>query len=356
MSRRFFALVLVALCPAMVSASELSEKAASLSPGEWVKLNTNFPDVIGGQDFVWSDSASWDSVNRQVNWICSPVGQDNYYHYRYDEITNTWSRVTTPHGVRSGHGYDVNTADNDGHIFYTRHGEGNVHRGTWNGNGYSWETLPDVNITPVAANSLSWADHLDGGRGGLIFVSGDGRSSWYKFSSPAGWQSPFTESVWGTPHPFSQYSPMDNVLWAGGGNNYPRVSKLLHPNGQWESMVDAPSGCDLRVNDSLHGYDPVSGRFLLLCDNDRWYEFDHRNGGRYTDITSSMTGRPQQAIYRGMAIVPIERYGVVMVIQGQGSGTASNPPPGVWIYKHSPGDPPPPPDDPPPAPNNTRAL
>ena len=336
------------------AASELSEKAASLAVGDWVELNTNFPSLIQGQDFVWSDSASWDSQNEQVNWICSPVGQDDYYHYRYDVVTNTWSRVTTPHGVRSGHGYDVNTADHDGHIFYTRHSEGSVHRGTWNGNGYSWETLPEPNITVVAANSLTWMDHLDGGRGGLAFVSGDGRATWYKFSPPAGWQTPFDRSVWGSPHPFSEYSPKDRVLWAGSGNNYPRASKLLTENGDWLTMVDAPSGCNLRVSDALHGYDPVSGRFLLLCDTGRWYEFDHRNGGRYTDITNDMGNRPDIVIGRGTAITSIPEYGVVMVVQGQGSSASNNPRPGVWIYKHAPSTPPPPPSDPPNAPGNPR--
>lgn len=320
------------------AASELSDKAAALQPGEWVELSTNWADMINGQDFTWSDSASWDPVGRQVNWICAPVGTAKYRQYRYNEVSNTWSSSNTPHSDTPGHAYDVNSANYSGNIFYSRYRSKTVHKGTWTGSGYSWNDLPDHNTTQVAANSTTWVDFLDGGNGGLLYVSGSGNSTWYKFTAPTGWnllERPVDQgenSNWGSYHQFSQYNIQDQVVWVGGGNGSTTTSFTLDSQLRWDRKVNAP--CGLSSNKSLKSYDPAGGKFLLYCSGD-WYEFDHTGNGSYTQINNQMINEPQLSLSRGMAQVPIPEYGVVMVIQaGQSSGD-TNPSPGVWIYKHT---------------------
>jgi hypothetical protein len=133
---------------------------------------------------------------------------------------------------------------------------------------------------------------------------------------------------------FLSYSEVHNVAVFGGGNAHSRAVWRLNSDATVTTLPNAPVGVGIRKANVVS--DPVSGNFLVLG-SDRFYEFDPRGSGSWTQLSGSSVppsgvGDPSDpdgdGSYDGMISAPIPDYGVVMYVSCRPANCK------VHLYKH----------------------
>lgn len=315
-------------------ASPLSDAAASLQPGESVKVKTHLSDSVAMTDgatfLMWASSGVWDPTRREVRFVGKRYSLFPHRYLVYSENSDSWSSDRSLPGALTcncnGHGYDHNTIDpTTGTNYYREYNSHTIYK--WNG---SWSELELPSGTVDIAASISWVNGL-----GLVYVDK------YKFVYYNGstWQS------LGTPpavsyHAVSEYNSTSNTLIYGGGNGVTAMWKM-DGNRNVSRIKDPPFGQGASETQTVLVSDPASDAFISWqkrsttwasydVSSDSWSTMQRSTGDGSTpsrgvpNLSSSDTG--------GATIgIPISTYGVMMFIQFTGGGEA-----GVWVYKHSP--------------------
>lgn len=307
------------------SGSVLGDAAAALGEKSWVRMpaNSSLSAINFPANFTaYADGAVWDPVRKQVRWVgsggtCCTDGR--FYMLTYDEATDRWTNPTTPFQA-SGHGYDGNTINPATGMNYAIIWSSNVIK-TWNG---SWGALPPHPLGSSCCMSLTWFPDINSGNGGLVLNGGNGKAAWYNGS---GWTSVpgATASPWGSIEVFSEYNPVQKVIWMGGGSygatGTERVSYIMDTQFNMTKMQNAPF--TLKANASLQSCDPVSGLFLVYSFSTRaWWGFD-----AVANSWSQITGMKNQPDLGGQYAfqVVIPEYNVIMIFKQSA----------VYLYRHS---------------------
>jgi len=146
-------------------------------------------------------------------------------------------------------------------------------------------------------------------------------------------------------HNFIEYNPVHKLVIFGGGNGSSDVYRI-DGAGKITKMRNAPIA--LGILKTIVAVDPVSGKYLVFTDDDRFYEYD---------VTSDTWARQQRSfpslhISDGIQTVEagITNYGVNMFVKYDYTQAT------VWLYKHTGGGVQSPPGDvlAPDAPSNLR--
>lgn len=329
----------VALCCGVLGAgaaqaSALSDAAASLQPGESVKVNTRLADDVldsqGANFIMWASSGVWDPTRREVRFVGKRYSVYAHRFLVYSENANSWSSDRAlPGGLTcacNGHGYDHNTIDpTTGTHYYRGYNSHTIY--VWNGSWSEFE-LPSGSLDIAA--SISWVNGL-----GLVYVDK------YKLVAYNGssWQS-----LGAAPpvnyHNVSEYNPTSNTLIYGGGNGVTAMWKL-DSNRNISRIQDPPFPQGASETQTVLSSDPSSDQFISWQKRSTsWAAYDVSSNSWSTlprstgDGSTPSRGTPNlsTADLAGAVIgIPISTYGVIMYVQYTGGGEA-----GVWLYKHSP--------------------
>ena len=316
-------------------ASPLSDAAASLQPGESVKVKTHLsggtlsPD--GANFIMWASSGVWDPTRHEVRFVGKRYSLFRHRFLVYSENSDTWSSDRALPGELTcdcnGHGYDHNTIDpTTGTNYFRIYNSHTIW--AWNG---SWSTIPPIPDGSIdIAASISWVNGL-----GLVYVDK------YKFVyyNGSSWQS------LGTPpavnyHAVSEYNPTSQTLIYGGGNDVTAMWKM-DANRRVSRIKDPPFPQGASETQTVLVSDPASDSFISWkkrstsfaaydVGSDTWSTLARASG----DGSTPARGAPALSTddTAGAVIgIPISNYGVIMFVQFLGSGDA-----GVWVYKHSP--------------------
>ena len=152
-------------------------------------------------------------------------------------------------------------------------------------------------------------------------------------------------------HAVMIYNPVHAVMWFGGGDGETQMWKL-DAAGNITKLAATPAGvAALRTGGASNSIgsvvtvDPVSGDFLVMVGgsgisgSDSFWRYDITTD-KWTQLSSNIppfSGYPSGApidMSFFTAAVPINTYGVVMVIQYDDTKAGNN----VWLYKHAQGD------------------
>jgi hypothetical protein len=330
----------VALCAGVLAfgsahASPLSDAAASLQPGESVKVKTHLSGATlspdGANFIMWASSGVWDPVRHEVRFVGKRYSLFRHRFLVYSENSDSWSSDRALPGELTcdcnGHGYDHNTIDpTTGTNYFRIYNSHTIW--AWNG---SWSTIPPIPDGSIdIAASISWVNGL-----GLVYVDK------YKFVyyNGSSWQS------LGTPpavnyHAVSEYNPTSQTLIYGGGNDVTAMWKM-DANRRVSRIKDPPFPQGASETQTVLVSDPASDAFISWkkrstswaaydVGSDTWSTLTRASG----DGSTPTRGAPALSTddTAGAVIgIPISNYGVIMFVQFLGSGDA-----GVWVYKHSP--------------------
>ena len=321
------------LAAGTVQASTLSDAAASLQPGESVRLNTSLSDSLlttsGATFIMWASSGVWDPTRREVRFVGKRYSLFPHQFLVYSESSNSWTSNRSLPGALTcncnGHGYDHNAIDpTTGTNYYRAYNSHSIY--AWNG---SWNEIQIPSGSVDIASSISWVNGL-----GLVYVDK------YKFVyyNGSSWQS------LGTPpttnyHNVSEYNPTSNTLIYGGGNGVSAMWKL-DANRRIARIKDPPFNQGASETQTVLVSDPSSDQFITWqkrstswaaydVGSDTWSTLSRSTGDGSSpsrgvpNLSSSDTG--------GATIgIPISTYGVIMFVQYTGGGGTA------WLYKHSP--------------------
>lgn len=346
------AMVVVALATTSVARAQsdgtaLGNLAANMQPGTWAELQTNGADAAFSADesiFEYADRMVWDSIGKQALFYGSsdPGGAQNHKFIRYQASNNTWTVLSDPPWAGSqliAHSYKHNVIDVTGRRLYYRV-MGSDNREFWsvdldNPNG-GWTRRASIdNINYV--QDASALDYFRA-RGTIVVHSGDVNSQGsglaeYRPSSNTWAAISGLFSPRGELHSIIECNSKHNVCIFGGGDLTSSVWKL-NANGTAVPVAPAPFS-DFSTRYCETTVDPVSGDYLVLNRENRFYKFDVTDGaqGRWTQIGSGSAVPPfvgydgVHATFHSVA-VSIDTYGVIMVPQWRNGGSK------VFVYKH----------------------
>jgi hypothetical protein len=321
------------LTASAAQASTLSDAAASLDPGESVKLGGTIANSVlspSGANFImWASSGVWDPTRREARFVGKRYSLFPHNYLVYSENSNSWSSDRSLPGELTcncnGHGYDHNAIDpTTGTSYYRVYNSRTIW--AWNG---SWNTLPQIPGSVDIAASISWVNGL-----GLVYVD-KYNLVYYNGSS---WQSLGSAPAVNY-HNVSEYNPTSNTLIYGGGNGVSAMWKL-DANRRVASIKSPPFPQGASETQTVLVSDPSSDQFISWqkrstswaaydVGSDTWSTLQRSTG----DGSSPSRGVPNlsTADVAGAVIgIPISTYGVIMFVQYTGSGGDA------WLYKHSP--------------------
>jgi len=211
------------------SASALSDLVAQMAGGEWRELTTtnlNPTMIAGGASGIaigYSDELTWDPTSRQLFFVGGDHGdQPQFINYR--ESTNTWQRLpreswmnvtTTPM-----HGYDHAGIDVAGQDYYFRpYGSMTVHR--YHIPSSTWTDLPAIPANVMAYENCCVGVEWFPERNALLYVSVESGTNGSAIEFASGqWRrlNPTPSLPIGEYHNFTEYNPVNKVMFFGGGN------------------------------------------------------------------------------------------------------------------------------------------
>ncbi|MBW8889105.1 MAG: hypothetical protein JF616_15230 [Fibrobacteres bacterium] len=272
----------------------------------------------------WTNSGVWDPVKKQVRWIGGPgtccSSLPTFKMITYDEATDTWAITPTPY-TGSGHGYDGNAINPaTGLHYFGQKDEPQVR--VWDGASFS--LLPAAPVSALTTPSLTWFPELNSGAGGLLFMGDEGKLAWYNGSQ---WTSITGVQTTGYDN-FSEYNPVDKVVWLGNGSGAYRLSADL----TLTRLAAAPFSLEGNAC-ALHSCDPLSGLYIVTnLANNTWWTFDIM-----TDTWAQIAGQAGKPEFgtscngsgNNQFQVPISDYGVILYVD---HGTS---PLSVYLYKPS---------------------
>lgn len=325
--------------------SVLALAAASLAPGQCVKLTTDVSKAAlepeGSTILQWSISAAFDSFNQKVHFVGKESGSNPYHWLTYDIASDHWAvdaHAVWDTGNASGHGYDHNTADISGNFYHVPYGSTSVKK--WNGS--SWSSLPDWTQNTNATGGLTWTPW--GGGSGMLFYN-DGIQGLLQYPFSGGWNSISGVAITGSYHDFSEYNSTADVLILGGGNGsayYKCTSSLAVSSIAAPSTGSGLSGFTISANAGDQGIvcsDPNAAKLIArYVEDGRWAEYNITTN-TWTQLTQSsgngatpQTGLPNMGIDSGNAeiCVSLPGYGCTMWMQHPSSGNLI-----AWLYRHS---------------------
>lgn len=335
--------LLIWLIPSVARASVISEAAKNLAPGQWVQFSANnisalYDDVSGGVQHVlpYAERMVWDPVNRRGIMQTSDDPGDKY-QVIYDEVTNSFSRTLLQNG--RAHQYGALDCDLIYRVCVNVSGDGG---NVWTIN---METLA---LTLRDDVPTGFAD-VEGGawfpeRGGYLHLDcnaihlyNTSTNSWTSSvaSYPAGKQTTY--------HSFAMYNPMRHVMIFGGGTGIAdncggtqQTSKFLmkmDAAGTVTALANTPAAVDLEVVRMEMTVDPVSGKYLVLLNNNTFWTYEVTTD-TWVDITATAnvpsqlwdSSDPSQL---HTIFMPIPAYGVVMAINCEFQSCFT------YLYRHA---------------------
>jgi len=335
-------------------ASTLSDAAAQLQPGNWVRLSAaTSQQTAMQQSGAWltsqSNDVGYDPSRRIAHYVGKRQNSFSHRHIYYREATHDWVVGTTVSGVTSGHGYDHQAVDPvTGYVYFRPYGA-NPSRAIYRAspsNLSSWSRIPDWPLdgyVQVALAMTWWSGSFSGVTQGALVVYNSGASGGeILIYDPAsnGWEtsiSGFGGSS--TYHSVMVYSPIHNVAVLGGGNGNSRQVWRLNPDRSVTQLKNAPRGYGVEVSGGGAGYivnDPVTGNFLLVSKDGTMWELDPTGSGTWTQLAGNAA--PPSEVYsagRGNITWAVPTLGVVVFAGVGTSGTN----PQMWLYKHAPSEP-----------------
>ena len=351
-------MLLLACCiTTTATASELSNLAASLQPGEWAQLDTQGftglmytsadkpgDDPNGGNRIIdFAESGTWDPATRKFMFLGAPHGRA-WRFIIYDDASNTWTSGPLPHACMAngsgppenknpdycgGHAFDWNTFDHVSGRFITNYWkfgpEFDIYHPSTNQWSRSGTPPADIaNLLPqdkYRYGAMEWFPELNSLMtvvGGIMLRINVDTNQWERLPE---------KYEMGNYHNIMQYSPVQKVIVFGGGNNAQLVANRdiyrMDAQGVVTKLTNAPY--DIRISDgqvagqpgSLITDDPVSGKFLIMNKAKAFYELDA--------VANSWRRLPDSPISGHAVSAAVSNYGVVMYVTEFG----------VWVYKHN---------------------
>jgi hypothetical protein len=249
----------------------------------------------------------------------------------YGTATNTWKLRSTPSWWKGdpetgkgpiGHAYYNNALDPAGGQFFLHQSATRlVHR--YRIAKDEWTTLPEIKEAPTGhGTAISWFPEMKGMvrvLGGNVHFFNEEKNEWTKLKDglPMG---PY--------HNVAQYSAVHKVVLLGGGNN----SKDLHRldgTGKFTPCKQAPF--EVGINTALVTSDPVSGEFLVLHKDDRFYSYNPATDAWKELSTEGMPFAMKGSSFDVVA-TPVTDHGVTLFFTAERKGLK------IVLYKHRPGD------------------
>jgi hypothetical protein len=338
-------------------ASNLSTKAAQMTPGTFVELTSmtgwdnggilNPPGCSGGDVITqYANKAVWNPITRRFQFSGSPhmpCSGTNERAVYYDDATNTWGTLPTPPGSKNDprHSYDHNTINPaTGELYYTYYNANNLVRLSTDGG--SWATLASRPGNSQCCRAQAWFPDMSGGR--LIHYDGDwgiraynpATNSWTQLSRGNGSDGTSLPQLPAEPYQvFAHYSPLCQCVVFGGGVGFYK----LNSNGTFTTLSKsgAPSGGQFRVGPGGTSIvtEPVTG-VLLFVNGSTMAEFNPSGTGSWRTLSVSVPAffREGDSTSESLISAPISTYGVVMYVKHDDAGTGH-----VYLYKHAPSSP-----------------
>ena len=313
-------------------ASELGKLAATMKPGTWAELKTEgyTTDLLKVQNhhiLEYTGAASWDPVSQQVLF----VGQGHYSALKfisYDALTNAWKLRATPPWWKGdpetgkgpiGHAYYNNAIDPTRGMFYLHQSATRlVHR--YHVAKDAWTTLPELaGASTGHGTAIVYFPELKG----LVRVLGD--SVHFHSDEKNEWVKLVEKLPMGPYHNVAMYSAVHKIVLFGGGNNSKDLYKL-DAEGKITELKPAPF--DVGINTAVITTEPVSGEFLVLNKEDKFYSYNPAKDAWEELATEGMPFLMKGSSFDVVA-TPISNYGVTMFFTAPRKGLK------VCLYKHS---------------------
>jgi hypothetical protein len=306
----------------------LGDLAQSMKAGEWKLLiteggfGTSFLETYGCNEFnhsilQYGNKAQWDLASQQFLFLGSPHGNASKFVI-YNAHTNTWREGPLPSGCFNQghtcggcnvHSYYLSGIDQAKSRFFFCSGSQIYAYDIANN---TWSSFAEGK---AHYTGLSWFPEM----GGMVYAAG-GNGVWIHKGS---WSKVGDYSL-GNIHNVCLYNPVHKLVLFGGGNGSNTVYKI-DSSGKVTQMKNSPQS--LRICSSLITLDPVSGKFLILYDDNAFYEYDVTS-----DTWTSKTPPPYivagtLGCGTGLVATPVSTYGVIMFV---GFSPAM-----VIVYKHT---------------------
>jgi hypothetical protein len=315
-------------------ATELGKLAAAMKPGTWAELKTEgyTAELLKVQNhhiLEYTAAATWDPTSQQVLF----VGQGHYSAVKfisYAAKANAWTLRPTPSWWKGdaetgkgpiGHAYYNNAIDPAKGVFYLHQSATRlVHR--YEIAKDEWTTLPEIKDAATGhGTALVWFPERKGlvrVLGGTVHFFNDEKKEWtlLKDRVPMG---PY--------HNVAQYSAAHKVVLFGGGNNSKDLYRL-DAAGAITACKTAPF--EVGINTAVVTSDPVSGDFLVLHKDDKFYSYNPKTDTWKELATEGMPFAMKGSSFDVVA-TPVADHGVTLFFTAQRKGL------NVVLYKHAPG-------------------
>jgi hypothetical protein len=318
--------------PEKASVTELKKVAARMKPGTWAILQTKgyTADLLRVQNhhiLEYTGAAAWDPTSGQVLF----VGQGHYSALKfisYGAATNTWKLRATPSWWKGdaktgkgpiGHAYYNNTIDPArGQLYHHQSSTRLVHR--YDVAGDKWTTLPEIRDAPVGhGTAIAWfpeRKELVRVLGGTVHFFQPEKDKWTKHTD---------RLAMGPYHNVARYSAAHKVVLFGGGNNSKDLY-TLDAKGKITRLKPAP--VEVGINTAVLTVDPVSGDFLVLHRDDRFYSFNPITDTWKTLDTKGMPFAMKGSSFDVVA-TPVSNHGVILFFTAARKGLK------VCLYRHA---------------------
>jgi hypothetical protein len=315
--------------------------ASQMQPGTWAELNsTGFSNgdmlkVDSTSDYItqYADSATWDPVGRRFLFVGQAHGIGSGARFViYTDSDNTWRKgplplscLGEPNSSCIGHAYDHNTIDPTTGDLYYRHYHGTT---IYRYSAGAWSQLTDVpenvvRLTGTCCAAIEYFPEI----GGLIVVAGGLGEVGFFNKQTNQWTQLATGLEIGPYSNFIEYNPVHKVVIFGGGGTSDLYK--LDASGKITKMKNAP--VNLGIQRSLVSVDPVSGKYLILSDTGRFYEYDLlADSWRTLNLPPFWgSGFVGNGSIDGVVEAPVNTYGVVMFVHYKYNQSK------VYLYKHA---------------------
>jgi hypothetical protein len=272
----------------------------------------------------WTDDAHWDSATGQLLYM--GLRQTRQF-IAYSEETNAWRVIPLDRNsdnpvfqTKFGHIYGNNAFDPETSRFFHRYGTYEEQAG---GVSYydvargAWTKLPAAASLKGSHQGSGMCIEYFSARKELVSL---GKQIWAFSEARQAWEERGKCPLDGY-HSLLRHNPFREELLMIGGNNAPRTVARLQKDGALEVLKYAP--VDLGVRHDKLTVDPVSGRYLIMHRERKFYEFDS-NTGAFRLIDDFHSTRWPFHRYDMPLVAFIPEYGVTI-------WAASH---GVWLYKH----------------------